>query len=126
MIWYGFFLKIVRYVKQSTQKCEKSKRNDCTLHKNRIKPCKSETEEVIATLTPEESKNTNLVTDLVVPSETVLYTVLNGNVYQWDIRSMSQSNVNIGANIQSISSCVILDFSKFAIRILIFFLFSKF
>ena len=86
-------------------------RETCTFSKIEFKKSyKSETEEVIATLTPEESKSTNLVTDLVVPSETIVYTVLNGNVYQWDIRSMNKSSINIGANIQSISSYVIFHY----------------
>jgi len=61
------------------------------------------TEQVIAELRADEEENSNLVTDLVCPTETMVYTVLNGQVHQWDVRCLSQMNLNIGNNVQSIS-----------------------
>ena len=67
-----------------------------------ITDCHSE--QVIGEMRPtDNAKENNLVTDLVTPTETMVYTVLNGHVHQWDVRCMSQTNVNIGSNIQSIS-----------------------
>ena len=49
-----------------------------------------------------------MVTDLVVPTENLLYTVLNGQVHQWDIRTEAEVSLNIESNVQSISWSVLI------------------
>jgi len=44
----------------------------------------------------------NVVTDITVANTNVLYSALNSCVYQWDVRSKIQTQVQIGNNIQTI------------------------